>query len=1365
MGGNAVDDVHVHLSRDEVDDETEAVRAIYGDDVAIKDTPAELVDALALLLLLQQQHGVSDGDASRVRSAVDTVQALVDRTPRPASSSLVDWEAAADAAAATTASVNSPFVWRTISVQCEGGGDVLYQPPSAADGPALLRVTYLTLRSDVASDIATLLAPIVYPNIAPTSIWISTPPVGVTVSPFLRIIASAAAVREVRRLRRVAGAGSGPDAAAPEAPSLVIHQLVSWMTAGRGGSGAADDVAAAIARRSIRTDLVATTDAPVVEGVRLKSGPSLAPTTRSVATTHSSTSVSEQLHRRPRDGGKSSNVRRDDAPRSTPALAAVQARDDAAWSAAAVAAVSNPAWRAMAAARERLPVTAYRAQLCAAIAAHPVVLLSGATGCGKSTQLPQYLLEDAIAAGRGGRTRIIVTQPRRLAAIGVATRVAAERCEPLGVPGGAVGYHIRGDKRAHASTALLFTTTGVLLRRIAGGGLGHVTHIVVDEVHERGVDTDFLLGVLKALLPTRPDVKLVLMSATMDAGEFARYFDALASIPLRRGAMNERDVRSSSGGCPVITVPGLMHPVRDVYIDDVLKSGMLGRFVPRIRGVRQVQHEAAAQPSVGGVVRGGAMPGAADEGEVTIDDLENDDNAENAGASASALASNDRAEALAALLEPGAWRRHGLDYTLAATLILAVASGRGPMPPPAAPGRAPGAGAPSYGTGAILVFLPGAPEIRRLHRMIDRLAAEPVGADAQPLHVLHLHGSLSPEEQAAVFRAPPRGTRKVVLATNVAETSLTIDDVTVVIDTLRVKEAGYDATAQLSRLTEGWTSQASAQQRRGRAGRTCPGVCFRLVPEALYASLAPRAVPEIARVPLESIVLQVKTLRLGANLDQPRGAQLGHRSVAHSVRAFMATLLEPPPRSALDSALGTLREIGALAVSDASALSDEGDTAPLTPLGVHLAALPLDVRLGKALVYGAILGVIDPVLTIVAALADRSPWRPLHLPGMDDSARAAIEARRAELAWAQSDHLTIARAFSSWRASPGGAAGRRAFADAAGLSHEMLRSMSDMRVELAGALADLGFLRRSGGKLVADDENDDEYEGRRDRRDSRGGTGGEGRYGELSPAANACAEQPNVVRAALVAGLWPSVAKVITPPRRYHETASGAVPTDFSAKEVRYYTLAPLRERAPPGGTSRGAGAAQRGREVDGASHKSPPAEFDAAGAAGDDDNDVDGEAVAPEVVDAPTGRPQLVWRGFVQERVWLHPSSVLFSVGEYRCPWIVFHEQVEGSGGGSTQRAGSAPRVFIRDASAVTPYAMLLFGGPLTVDHVAGAVTVGGRRWIRFHAEARLGALLQGLRGALNRLLAEKVEAPALDLRSHSLVDVLIRLLVGNGM
>jgi HrpA-like RNA helicase len=208
---------------------------------------------------------------------------------------------------------------------------------------------------------------------------------------------------------------------------------------------------------------------------------------------------------------------------------------------------SDSKYQKFQAVRRKLPAWQKREEVVSLLASSQVLIVAGETGCGKTTQCPQFILDEAIMSGNGHDCRIICTQPRRISAVGVAERVAQERAEPIGE---SVGYQIRLERKMGPRTRLLFMTTGILLRRLHGDPLLEgVSHVLVDEVHERSLDSDFLLIVLRDLLPKRPDLKLVLMSATINADLFSSYF----------------------GGCPVMTIPGFTHPVKEYYLEDILK--------------------------------------------------------------------------------------------------------------------------------------------------------------------------------------------------------------------------------------------------------------------------------------------------------------------------------------------------------------------------------------------------------------------------------------------------------------------------------------------------------------------------------------------------------------------------------------------------------------------------------------------------------------------------------------------------------------------------------------------------------------------------------------------------------------------------
>ncbi|CAN0381572.1 unnamed protein product, partial [Discosporangium mesarthrocarpum] len=266
-------------------------------------------------------------------------------------------------------------------------------------------------------------------------------------------------------------------------------------------------------------------------------------------------------------------------------IGSTQAGGEGSWSSRAREQVkSSPEFQRMRRQRQSLPAAAARERFLGLARKSQVVLVSGETGCGKTTQVPQFLLEEWEEGMGTGDFRVVVTQPRRIAAVGVATRVAEERCEGLG---DRVGYRIRGESRTGPGTRLLFCTTGVLLRRMQGDPrLEEVTHLVVDEVHERHLEADFLLALLKGILPNRRSLKVILMSATLDTARFAAYFSGLSGPP-------------PGGQTPVLHIPGRTFPVRELFLEDALR---LTGHRPRLKRGKQ------QSPAAGGAsVREGAV--------------------------------------------------------------------------------------------------------------------------------------------------------------------------------------------------------------------------------------------------------------------------------------------------------------------------------------------------------------------------------------------------------------------------------------------------------------------------------------------------------------------------------------------------------------------------------------------------------------------------------------------------------------------------------------------------------------------------------------------------------------------------------------
>src|SRR5581483_2764702 len=471
-----------------------------------------------------------------------------------------------------------------------------------------------------------------------------------------------------------------------------------------------------------------------------------------------------------------------------------------------------------------LPVSERRDEIAAAIAAHPVVIVAGETGSGKSTQLPKICLE----VGRGVRGMIGHTQPRRLAARAVAERVAEELGSEVGA---AVGYAVRFTDRVSRQTLIKVMTDGILLNEIQRDRLlTAYDTIIVDEAHERSLNIDFILGYLKQLLPRRPDLKVIVTSATIDTERFSRHF----------------------GGAPIVEVSGRTYPVEVRY-----------------------------RPLV---------------------DVDGPDTTEER------------------------------DQIQGITDAVAELCAEGP--------------------GDILVFLSGEREIRDTAEALTALALP--GTELLPLYA-----RLSAAEQHRVFQSHPG--RRIVLATNVAETSLTVPGILSVVDPGTARISRYSHRTKVQRLPIEPVSQASANQRAGRCGRVAPGVCIRLYSEADFRSRAEFTEPEIVRTNLASVILQMAALGLGDVARFP--------------------FVDAPDARSIKDGVALLEELGAL---------DPAATNPkkrLTPLGRRLAQLPLDPRLGRMVLEAEANGCLDEVMVIAAALSIQDPReRPL------DKQAAAAEA-------------------------------------------------------------------------------------------------------------------------------------------------------------------------------------------------------------------------------------------------------------------------------------------------------------------------------------------------------------------------------------
>eukprot|EP00050_Salpingoeca_kvevrii_P001156 m.163632 g.163632 ORF g.163632 m.163632 type:complete len:1019 (-) comp10307_c0_seq24:1459-4515(-) len=710
-----------------------------------------------------------------------------------------------------------------------------------------------------------------------------------------------------------------------------------------------------------------------------------------------------------------------------------------------------PDFQAMLEFRRKLPAYQMRKEIVAAVAKSQVLVISGETGCGKTTQVPQFLLDDAIERGQGASCRIVCTQPRRISAISVAERVAAERCEPCG--GASCGYQIRLESRApreHGS--ILYCTTGILLRKLVGDPtLAELSHIVIDEIHERDLLSDFLLIVLRDLVATRPDLKLILMSATLNAAQFSVYF----------------------GNCPTLEIPGFTFPVKEYWLEDIIPQ--IG-YKPHHGPAHQHRGSARGRGSrFAGRGRHRARGGQHRLAQ-RVDDNNPDGNEEEQGTIIDPLQTYLEAEQQAGRIERGTAEAlscidfDNIDYDLVLAVMRHICL--------------------NCEEGAILCFVPGWEDISKIH---DRLSNEAPFRDASKYRVIPLHSLMPTVNQRTVFERPPSGVRKIVIATVIAETSITIDDVVFVLDCGKTKEKHYDSENQIASLRPVWVSKASARQRRGRAGRVQDGHCFHLYSRHHHETMADFQVPEMLRTPLEEMVLQLKSLHLG-------GAQ-----------PFLAKALEPPSSGAVAAALSVLTSLAALDAAE-----------ELTPLGMHLAHLPVDPRVGKLILFGAIFSCVEPILIIASSLGFRDPFVvPLNKQRQADDAKMRLANG------CKSDHLTVLAAFHGWKQAQQSHQGwtycREFF-----LSQNTLQMIDQMRKQFFGLLCDIGFV--------------DQTEAGR-------------------AAANRHSGNLNLVKAVLCAGLYPhvasvrlSMARVPRPPKLFLADSSRAYlhPKSVLSDEVHF---------------------------------------------------------------------------------------------------------------------------------------------------------------------------------------------------------------------
>ena len=558
-----------------------------------------------------------------------------------------------------------------------------------------------------------------------------------------------------------------------------------------------------------------------------------------------------------------------------------------------------------------LPVSARRDEIARAIRDHQVVIVSGETGSGKTTQLPKICMQ----LGRGVAGMIGHTQPRRLAARSVADRIADELGQTVGRERGqVVGYQVRFTDEVGPTTLVKLMTDGILLAEIQSDPmLRRYDTLIIDEAHERSLNIDFILGYVARLLPARPDLKVIITSATIDSDRFARHFGTWEGTP-GSGRLIEP--------APVIEVSGRTYPVE-------IRYRPLGPTTPS----SYTSEASAAQAN---------------------DPTETVETTEVTESGPMQLVLEDPDDELATL---GYGMGEDIDVETAICHAVDELS--------------------AEGDGDILVFLPGERDIRDTEAaLLDHLkgrgrrAGDDKGARPGDIEILPLYARLTAAEQHRVFE--PHRLRRVVLATNVAETSLTVPGIRYVIDPGLARISRYSNKTKVQRLPIEPVSQASANQRAGRCGRVAEGVAIRLFSQADYLSRPRFTEPEILRTSLASVILQMASLGLGAVEDFP--------------------FLDAPDRRAVRDGVALLVEIGALAQeregADATPASSQYR---LTGIGRDLARLPIDPRLGRMLLEAERLGCASEVLVIVAALSIQDVReRPAEHQGTADASHARL---------------------------------------------------------------------------------------------------------------------------------------------------------------------------------------------------------------------------------------------------------------------------------------------------------------------------------------------------------------------------------------
>ncbi|KAK0090899.1 hypothetical protein PV325_000065 [Microctonus aethiopoides] len=478
-----------------------------------------------------------------------------------------------------------------------------------------------------------------------------------------------------------------------------------------------------------------------------------------------------------------------------------------------------------------LPINDFREQIIKEVEENNVVVIKGDTGCGKTTQVPQFIMDAFAARGQATDCNMIVSQPRRISAISLAERIADERSEQVG---DVVGYQVRlSQELPNTPAGLLFCTSGILLRKLQfNPTLEGCTHVIIDEAHERTINIDMLLVLLKRAIQERPSLKIIIMSATINAELFQNYFN-----------------------CNVINVPGRTFPVKMNFQDDIDALNLQ----------------------------------SANKFDTSFDENEKEN--------------------------------HGpiTDIVKMGELISWITQNKPP--------------------GAILCFLPGWSEIVKMKKYLEEYSY----LSRKQTLIVPVHSRMSHYDQRKIFSTPPPNVRKIVLATDIAETGITVTDVVYVIDSCTHRQVQWHEKRGFASIDNHWASQANINQRKGRAGRVRPGESYHFITREKFQQLDPHPDPEVMRSSLEKTVLDAKTYSHEKALD------------------FLGSMPQPPARSTIRQAVQNLINLGAL---------DNEEN--LTPLGKRIALFTLNPQLSKAIVYSSIFQCVSPLITIASIMSGES---------------------------------------------------------------------------------------------------------------------------------------------------------------------------------------------------------------------------------------------------------------------------------------------------------------------------------------------------------------------------------------------------------